>query len=97
MAKKIAKGSGATADNFDSTQSNCFPVPRIYIDRARSMPFAPTDKRKILDSAQRAPDCCRRKSLRSSPRARLTLFDPAPEMLAVARLHLKGSGTRILP
>jgi len=95
MAKKIAKGSGATAENFDSAHLKLVPCSEdLYRSVLELLPFAPTDKREILDLGA-GTGLLSEKIAGAFPRARLTLFDPAPEMLAVARRRLKPFGTRI--
>jgi tRNA (cmo5U34)-methyltransferase len=50
--------------------------------------FASTDQRKILDLGA-GTGLLSAKVAAAFPRTRLTLFDPASEMLAAARLRLK--------
>ena len=95
MAKKITQKSGAAADNFDSAHLKLVPCSEdLYRSVLDLLPFAPTDKREILDLGA-GTGLLSAKIAAAFPRARLTLFDPAPEMLTVARLRLKPFGTRI--
>ena len=95
MAKKIAKRSAASADNFDSAHLKLVPGSEdLYRSVLDLLPFAPTDKREILDLGA-GTGLLSAKIASAFPRARLTLFDPAPEMLTVARLRLKPFGARI--
>lgn len=95
MARKTTKAPARSADAVDSTHLKLVPCwEDLYRTVLELIPFEPGDKFETLDLGA-GRGFLSAMVAEAFPKARLTLFDPAPEMLAIARARMKPFGSRI--
>jgi tRNA (cmo5U34)-methyltransferase len=95
MAKKTAKTPARTVESTDGSHSKLVPGSEdFYRTVLDLLPFEASSKSEILDLAA-GTGFLSAMIAEAFPKARLTLFDPAPELLLVARQRMKPFGSRI--
>jgi tRNA (cmo5U34)-methyltransferase len=88
----MALGDAAAHDRLHLKLVPC--ADEFYRCALELLPFTADDRFEILDLGAGAGFLSGMMA-KAFPKARLTLFDPAPEMLAIARRRLKSAGRRV--
>jgi tRNA (cmo5U34)-methyltransferase len=92
MASKARK---AADDGYDRARLKLIPCSEdLYGSVLELLPFAPEDRFEMLDLGA-GTGYLSAMIAEAFPKARLTLFDLAPDMLTIARLRLKPLGKRV--
>jgi tRNA (cmo5U34)-methyltransferase len=95
MAKAVRKAFAADAEIYDRARRKLVPCfDDFYRTAIELMPYAPDDRFEALDLGA-GTGLLSAMIAEAFPKARLTLFDLTPEMLAVARQRLKPLGKRV--
>jgi tRNA (cmo5U34)-methyltransferase len=95
MAQAVRKAFAAGADTYDRARRKLVPCfDDLYRTALELMPFGPEDSFEVLDLGA-GTGLLSAMIAEAFSKARLTLFDLTPEMLAVARQRLKPLGKRV--
>ena len=95
MTQALRKAFAAGADSYDRARRKLVPCfDEFYRTAVELLPFAPDARWELLDLGA-GTGLLSAMIAELFPKARLTLFDLTPEMLAVARQRLKPFGKRV--
>jgi tRNA (cmo5U34)-methyltransferase len=95
MAKAARKAAAPDADSYDRARLKLIPCSDdFYQTILELLPFAQGDRFELLDLGA-GTGFLSAMIAEAFPKARLTLFDLTPEMLAIARIRLKSLGKRV--
>ncbi len=95
MAKAVRKAPAVGADSYDRERRKLLPCfDEFYRTVMELLPFAAEDRFEVLDLGA-GTGLLSAMIAEAFPKARITVFDLAPEMLTIARLRLKPLGKRV--
>jgi tRNA (cmo5U34)-methyltransferase len=95
MAQAVRKAFAAGAESYDRARRKLVPCfDEFYRTALAMLPFAPDDRFEVLDLGA-GTGLLSAMIADRFPKARLTLFDVTPEMLAIARQRLRPLGKRV--
>jgi tRNA (cmo5U34)-methyltransferase len=95
MAQAVRKAFAAGADTYDRARRKLVPCfDEFYRAAIDLIPFGSNDRFEVLDLGA-GTGLLSAMIAGQFPKARLTLFDLTPEMMAIARQRLKPIGKRV--